>query len=397
MATLTVDRRSGKIVGYNIQWCENRRRYTIYLSSRTYRLKTVERFKEMVETLIYYRKNGTLVPDKAVANWLSVAPAELQAKLAKVGLINVTKSRTCKELWKECMRHKASDVKPQTLNMYSRCQDIFFETFSSNELVEKVTADRLLNWKAGLLTRFAPASVAGFVKIAKTVFGWAVDHEWLSRNPMQKIPNGSFVNRDKDRIVTMEEYAKLLTACPNQEWRTIIALARIGGLRCSSELRHFRWSDVRWTENRFLVRSPKTERHAGHRERMVPLFPELRTELEQHFSLDDTKENEFVLQGLQNSSWNLHAAFQAIAKRAGLGTIIRPFDNMRMSRSNEVDREFGSIKESLWIGHSERVKKDHYYRLEDSDFAEAAKVDLESQNPPAQSHAKPTDSDGKMV
>ena len=50
-----------------------------------------------------------------------------------------------------------------------------------------------------------------------------------------------------------------------------------------------------------------------------------------------------------------------IAKRAGLGKIIRPFDNMRMSRSNEVDREFGSIKESLWIGHSERVKKEHYY------------------------------------
>ena len=37
MATLTVDRRAGKVVGYNIQWCENRRRYTIYLSSRTYR------------------------------------------------------------------------------------------------------------------------------------------------------------------------------------------------------------------------------------------------------------------------------------------------------------------------------------------------------------------------
>ena len=55
-----------------------------------------------------------------------------------------------------------------------------------------------------------------------------------------------------------------------------------------------------------------------------------------------------------------------------IGTIIRPFDNMRMSRSNEVDREFGSIKESLWIGHSERVKKEHYYRLEDSDFDEAA-------------------------
>jgi len=51
MATLTVDRRAGKVVGYNIQWCENRRRYTIYLSSQTYRRKTVEGFKDLVETL----------------------------------------------------------------------------------------------------------------------------------------------------------------------------------------------------------------------------------------------------------------------------------------------------------------------------------------------------------
>ena len=95
MATLTADRRAGKVVGYNIQWCENRRRYTIYLSSRTYRRKTVEGFKDLVETLVYYRKNGTIVPDKSVANRLADIPAELQAKLANAGLIRVTKSKTC--------------------------------------------------------------------------------------------------------------------------------------------------------------------------------------------------------------------------------------------------------------------------------------------------------------
>ena len=68
---------------------------------------------------------------------------------------------------------------------------------------------------------------------------------------------------------------------------------------------------------------------------------------------------------------------------------------MRMSRSNEVDREFSSIMESLWIGHSERVKKEHYYRLEDSDFAEATGADLESENPHANAHAKPTATNGK--
>ena len=397
MATLTTDKRSGEIVGYNIQWCENRRRYTIYLSSRTYRRKTAERFKEMVETLVYYRKNGMHVPDKAVANWLTTAPVALQEKLAKVGLITVTKSKTCKELWEMCIKHKSKDVKPQTLDMYSRSQGIFFQTFSPNELVEKVTAERLLNWKAALQTKFATATVAGHVKVAKTVFGWAVDHDWLAKNPFKKIPAGSFVNRSKDRIITMEEYAKLLEACPNQEWRTIIALARIGGLRCPSELQQLRWSDVHWAANRFLVRSPKTERHVEHRERLVPLFPELRKELERHFALDETKGNEFVIQGLQNSSWNLYSPIQAIAKRAGFDNLVRAFDNMRMSRSNEVADRWGAKLESLWIGHSEQVMRKHYAAATDEDFTEAAGACLDGQISHAKSHAKPTVKDGKKA
>jgi hypothetical protein len=129
---------------------------------------------------------------------------------------------------------------------------------------------------------------------------------------------------------------------------------------------------VNWSKNRFLVRSPKTERHEGHRERLVPLFPELRTELEQHFSLDGTKESEFVIEHYQKTCWNLYNPFQTIAKRAGLGEIIRPFDNMRMSRSNEVLNRWGQAKESLWIGHSARVMRDHYLRLSDEDFSDAA-------------------------
>ena len=99
----------------------------------------------------------------------------------------------------------------------------------------------------------------------------------------------------------------------------------------------------------------------------MPLFPELRSELEKHFSQD-----EFVIQGLQGTSWNLHDVFQKIADRAGLGVVVRPFDNMRTSRSNEVLRRWGSQKESRWIGHSVETMEKHYFELEDDDFLEAA-------------------------
>jgi len=270
MATLTVDKRSGNVVGYSIQWYDGKRRQTIYLSSRKYRQKTAERFKEMVETLIYYRNNGQIVPDKTVVNWLATAPADLQEKLARVGLISVTKQRTCQELWDTFLRQR-TDLKPKTVRLYRLSQTVFFETFSPSELPEKITVERLLDWKVALLAQeYAEASVAGFLKNARAVFEWAVEQHWLTKNPLRKISRGSFVNRDNDRLISMEEYAKLLEACPNQEWRTIIALARIGGLRCPSELQRLRWSDVDWEQNRFTVHSPKTERE--HSTNPVPYF-----------------------------------------------------------------------------------------------------------------------------
>ena len=117
-------------------------------------------------------------------------------------------------------------------------------------------------------------------------------------------------------------------------------------------MKRLRWLDIDWTQNRFTVYSPKTERYEGHEQRIVPLFSELRIELEKHYSLDETKGNEFVIGHYQGTSWNFSTNIQTIARRAGLGTMVRPFDNMRMNRSNEVENKFGSKKESLWIGHS---------------------------------------------
>ena len=160
----------------------------------------------------------------------------------------------------------------------------------------------------------------------------------------------------------------------------IIALARIGGLRCPSELKQLRWADIFWGQKQFLVRSPKTEHHDGKSERIVPLFYDLQVELDRHFLSDETEGNEFVIQGLQKTAWNLRTPFQKIADNAGLGTIIRPFDNMRMSRSNEILARWGEAKESLWIGHTVKVMKEHYLHLKDEDFAKAAE-EKHMQNP----------------
>ena len=163
-------------------------------------------------------------------------------------------------------------------------------------------------------------------------------YDWLTKSPARKIQRGSFRNREFDRFITMEEYGKLLEACPSQEWRMIIALARIGGLRCPSELQRLRWKDVDWAQNRLLVYSSKTERSAKHSHRLVPLFDELRMELDKC-----GKTTEYVVQSFQGTAWNVYESFQEIAVLTGLGRIACPFRNMRRSRSNDVARRYGEL------------------------------------------------------
>jgi integrase len=73
----------------------------------------------------------------------------------------------------------------------------------------------------------------------------------------------------------------VIDACPDTQWRLIIMLCRIGGLRYPSELLPLTWGDVDWENNRLTVHSPKTEHHAGGESRVIPIFPELLPHLEE--------------------------------------------------------------------------------------------------------------------
>ena len=371
MASISTARKNGKTVGYNIQWYnEDGRHLTIYLGQK-FSKKTAERLKDVVEELQYIRRNGINVLSQTTEYWLKTVP-EIRTKLGNVGLISIAEPKTCKLLWDSSLTHRA-EAKPNTMQTYLFSRKRFDLAFSPMELIEDITPGRLLAWKQELRSVLAEASVASILKSTKTVFNWAVKQEWLSKCPMKEIPVGSFINRSKDRFISLAEYNKLLNACSTRAERCIIALARIGGLRFPSEVALLRWADIDLGQKRFLVRSPKTERHEGHSERYVPLFKELWTELEQYLSLEDTEDNEFVVQrSLVKERRSFPKRFQRIANKAGLGIIVRPFDNMRMSRCNEVLRKYGPLKESLWMGHSFRTLKDHYLHLTDEDYMEAA-------------------------
>ena len=164
----------------------------------------------------------------------------------------------------------------------------------------------------------------------------------------------------------------MLDACQCQEWRTIIALARYGGLH-PNEILNLKWCDIDEKGNRFKVSNAKLRQYEDKYAREVPIFAEIAVELEKLRSTPGNESTEYVINRYPDREQsNLGTQFSRIAKRAGIGKVPRPFDNMRASRSTEIHRQHGAKKESVWIGHSLKVALEHYLMVTDDDYAIAA-------------------------
>jgi len=217
--------------------------------------------------------------------------------------------------------------------------------------------------------------------IAKQFMRVAVRKGIITANPFADIVGTVKSNKARMRFISREDSAKVLEACPDDEWRLIFALSRFGGLRTPSEHNGLRWGDVDLPGGRFLVHSPKTEHHEGGDSRWVPIFPELRPYLEAAYDraphVDPTAtpaEKEaasFVLQRYRNQA-NLRTRFFKIIKRAGLKPWPKVFQNLRSTRQTELSEIFPTHVVCAWLGNKAAVAAEHYLQVTTDHFERAA-------------------------
>jgi integrase len=123
--------------------------------------------------------------------------------------------------------------------------------------------------------RLSPATIAKRVSVAKQVFHAAVEWDWVVKNPFVKLRTGSQANPKRACYVPLATILDVLHACPSMEWKLIVALSRLAGLRCPSEIRGLTWDNINWEKGRLTVLARKMEHHGGdHAVRFVPLCPE---------------------------------------------------------------------------------------------------------------------------
>ena len=358
-------------------------RKTITLSGRKFTERTARQLKDAVEVLIHKKINGDPTQHKPTQTWVEGAAPAIREKLARYDLCQVSSRHTVTELWDEFLdQYEFKTESTRTTYLHARERfNLYFR--KPGELIARLTPDRMEAWKAFLLDKgYGQPTIAGTVRKTKTLFNWAVKQKLLVESPLKGVGEGSFLNPAKTREVTMVEYHRLLDACPCQEWRVIITLARIGGLR-PCEIMVLRWSDIGIGENRDRMRvySPKLQRFVHLREREPALFPKVSEELDKLRAIPGNEGQEYIINRYTNRERvNFGQPFDTIAKRAGLDKIVRPFDNMRASRATEILRRHGAKVESAWIGHSEKIAEECYLMVTEEDYAIATgKVDIGSE------------------
>jgi integrase len=339
--------------------------------------KSAEAIARHVEALLAAKIGGQSVP-RDTAAWLTEIGNTLKEKLAAVGLIEAPKRAALGEFLRSYILSRP-DVKPATREVWQQpCRNLT-EFFGDNKPLRNITTGDCDQFKAWLLTQnLAPATIAKRLSFARTFLHVARKHRLIDENPFSevKIPTANVSARQ--RFIGRDMVQKLLDVA-NPTWRTIIALARYGGLRCPSEVLSLERLHVDWERNRITVPSPKTDRYDGKGTRTIPLFAELRPFLEDAFELAEPGQTHVVggnhlAKANGPTGWkccNLRTPFGKLLKRAGLEAWPRLFHNLRSSRETELLKTFPVHVVALWMGHDAKVSLKHYAQTTEDHFDRA--------------------------
>ncbi len=266
----------------------------------------------------------------------------------------------------------AGVVKETTRAAYRQATGSLREHLGADTPVNALTPADADRWRKAIADEgLAPATVAKRVNVAKGVFRKAVRWGIIDSSPFADLRSGSQCNPERAHYIPLATVNAILEACPDNQWRAIIALCRFAGLRCPSELLGLKWSDVNWERARLTVRSPKTAAHEGHAQRVVPIAPELFGILTALFNHAEPG-IDAMLPRLREPGVNLRTTFAKIIARAGESTWPRPFHNLRASCATDWVERFPAHAVAKWLGHSPLIAAQHYLQTRDAHFDLAA-------------------------
>ena len=335
MATISRERRNGKTT-HRLQFYDKHgQRRSIRL--RDVNRKAAEAICVKVENLVASSISGAAL-DNETSRWVSDLGQDLTGKLARLGLVDHKATSNLETFLGQFLENHRVNSAPSTLANFRQLERSLIEFLGPRRDLRTITEGEADDWRQSLSESYAEATLNKLVKRARQVFKAAVRKRVCDSNPFAEIRGGSEVNDARQHFVDRAVIDGVLEACPDAQWRLIVALARYGGLRTPSEVLALRWDNIDWQGQRITISSPKT-RKQGKPWRTMPLFPELQPYLQEAFELASPGAQE-VISRYRKSNANLRTQLLRILRKAGVEPWPRLFQNLRATRETELAGAF---------------------------------------------------------
>lgn len=311
----------------------------------------------IVQRLVNSRATGE-TPRQSDVIWVQRQQGRIHDYLATLGLVPAreeTAESVAPTLTDWLDRYIATrDAHASTKKVWKRAARHAKEYFGNRRRIDTITAGMAIRWFEHMkASGLAESTARKMAAVLRHSFKRALKEEHIRANPFadEEIPVTVRV-REKP-YVELARVEQVLSVLPSAEWRAIVVLARVAGLRVQSEAPLLRWSDIEWDSGWFVVTSTKTKS-----KRRVPLFPDVKQAFEDLLRI--TGDSEFVLGALRERSANWRTPLQKMMKRSGIEPWPALWNSLRGSAATDIVREFGAAAEAEWVGHSRQVSLDHY-------------------------------------
>lgn len=363
-------------------------------------LRAAEQHQRIVEALLQ-NSIARLPMDIATAEFIGALEGTIRVRYENSGLLGKVEKKQAAGPMKlgpyvewYLSRRK---VKESTRKTWEKVQGNLVTYFGADRSIDSITPGDAMAWREWLASEgniregkvrknkdgkefhgrkdLGDNTVRRRSGIAKQFFNYAIESKLITENPFVKLSASVHGNDARQYFISLELFESVIEAAPGAEWEAIIALSRLGGLRCPSETLRLRWEDIDFANGRIRVHASKTEHHKDGGIRYCPLFPELRPYLEDLRELaieNGAQPSDPVIATHRGSEAILRTGLMRILKKAGVKPWPKLFHNMRASRETELLDEFPIKDVCSWIGNTQAVAMKHYAMMRDASFTRAA-------------------------
>ena len=233
-----------------------------------------------------------------------------------------------------------------------------------SECKEKLITEKSTKPQNGRITR-TPATANRYMACLSGVFTIATNEwQWMDQNPMRKIRKFK-ENKERDRILSADEAAKILEACKNfdlkgdnynRETYLFVLIALSTGARYS-EILKLQWDNVNLNRKMFYFLRTKNGRNRG-----VPMTEDVYTELEAFSKMRNIKSNYLFATKDGNKLIDMRTRFYKVLELSGVKDF--RFHDIRHTVASYIAMNGGDILEIAQVtGHRsmQMVKRYSHY------------------------------------